>query len=352
MKIGIIGGGQLGMMMAKEAKSLGHTIMSLDPSPSCSITHYSDCHISKPYNDKEALEYIYDSCDVITYEFENIDLEVLREYADKLPQGIEALKISRNRVLEKEFARDLRIEVPSYQEVHSIDDIFVPSIVKSVSGGYDGKGQYKVATKIEAKNAFLIAESDLICEEFIPFDYEISVIGTRGKNGDCVFFPVPVNIHKNGILHLSIVDGSVPDAIVKQAKLNTKHILEELNYVGTLAVEYFVKDEKVIFNEFAPRPHNSGHYTINGCDVSQFKTHVLAITGEELPIPKLINKSVMINVLGQNKKYYRNARSIEHTHIHDYLKKSTKENRKIGHINITYHNNQDITKIIQTIIEE
>ena len=352
MKIGIIGGGQLGMMMAEQAKLLGHTIMSLDPSPSCSITLFSDCHISKPYNDKEALEFMYNSCDVLTYEFENVDLEVLREYLDKLPQGIEALRISRNRLLEKQFARELRIEVPSFKAVETVEDIFSPSIVKTVSGGYDGKGQYKVTTKHDMKKAITISEDLLICEEYIPFDYEISVIATRSKNGECVFFPIPVNIHKNGILHLSIVDESVPKNIIKQAIENTRDILDELDYVGTLAVEYFVSENKVIFNEFAPRPHNSGHYTMDGCDISQFKAHILAITGEDIPIPTLLSKTVMINVLGQNKKFYHRAKEISTAFTHDYYKNSFRQDRKIGHINVTFNDNKNITRIIDSILEE
>lgn len=352
MKIGIIGGGQLGMMMAEQAKLLGHTIMSLDPSPSCSITNFSDCHISKPYNDKEALEFMYESCDVLTYEFENVDLEVLRGYLDKLPQGTEALRISRNRLLEKQFASELRIDVPNFKAVQSIEDIFYPSIVKTVTGGYDGKGQYKVSDSHDIKKAITISNDNLICEEYIPFDYEISVVATRDKHGETIFFPVPVNIHKNGILHLSIVDESVPKSVIKLAKENTLNILEELDYVGTLAVEYFVKDNKVLFNEFAPRPHNSGHYTMDGCDVSQFRTHILAITGEKISSPNKICNTVMVNVLGQNKKFYRRARNIENTTIHDYFKNSTRENRKVGHINITFEDQEEITQIIDTIIEE
>lgn len=352
MKIGIIGGGQLGMMMAEQAKKLGHTIVSLDPSPTCSITKYSDCHISKHYNDKEALQYMYEVCDIITYEFENVDLDVLEQYVDKTPQGIEALRISRNRLLEKAFAVELGIDVPKYIEVTTHDDIFVPSIVKTVTGGYDGKGQFKVTAKNHIKEATEISKNSLICEEFISFDYEISVIGTRNKNGDCIFFPVPVNVHKNGILHLSIVDGLIPQKVIEQAKTSTKRIIEKLDYVGTLAVEYFVKDNKVIFNEFAPRPHNSGHYTMDGCDISQFESHILAITGEKLSEPSLIHSTVMINVLGQNENYYKRAKKIKNAVSHDYYKNSTRENRKIGHINIICKDDDKVASIIDSILEE
>lgn len=340
------------MMMAEEAKKLGHTIVSLDPNPQCSITKFSDCHISKEYNDKEVLQYMYETCDVITYEFENVDLNVLRNYIDKIPQKLKALEKSRNRLVEKDYAQKLNIKTPNYQEVITEEDVFMPSIVKTTTGGYDGKGQYKITDKSQIDHISEISTVNYICEELITFDYEISVVATRDSFGNIAFYPIPVNDHVNGILHTSIVNNSIPSEIQEKAISFTKAILEDLDYIGTLAVEYFVKGNEVLFNEFAPRPHNSGHYTQDGCQVSQFKNHILAITNEKIIEPKLIKNTVMVNVLGQNKAYYEYSSKFENAAQHDYYKNSSKHNRKIGHINVLYKTDEELQNILQEIIKE
>jgi 5-(carboxyamino)imidazole ribonucleotide synthase len=352
MKIGIIGGGQLGMMMAEEAKKLNHSIVSLDPNRNSSILLYTDCHISKQYDDEEVLQYMSETCDVITYEFENVNYMKLSKYGNMIPQGTEALKISSNRILEKEFAKSLEINVPKFVQVKSLKDIFTPCIIKTSTGGYDGKGQIKITSKEQIDRIENIDKINYICEEFINFDYEISVIATRDKYGNVVFYPIPINKHKKGILFVSIVDGKIPEKVQEQAINFTKKIIEKLDYVGTLAVEYFVKDNTVIFNEFAPRPHNSGHYSLDGCDVSQFKNHILAITGQKVIAPKLKHTTIMINVLGQNKRYYDKARMFENVKIYDYNKRSTLKNRKIGHINIIDKQDEKAINLIASIIKE
>ncbi len=332
MLIGIIGGGQLGMMMAQSAIKIGHEIISLDPNPNCSITMYSKDHIAKDYNDKEALAYMNKVCDVLTYEFENVDLGELSKYIDKLPQGIKALEISRDRVIEKVFAKSLGIEIPKFNIVQSINDVFIPSIIKTTTGGYDGKGQYRITKREEIDHIENIGKVKYICEELIEFDYEISVIATRDKLGSVVFLPIPINKHKSGILHTSTITNDIPSTIQEKAYEYTTKIIQELDYVGTLAVEYFVKGSKVIFNEFAPRPHNSGHYSIEGCNVSQYENHVRAITGEPVIKPRLVKQVIVINVLGQHKDVYKLYEDTKDVYVHDYNKNSDKENRKIGHI--------------------
>lgn len=352
MKIAIIGGGQLGMMMAEEAKKLGHIIYSLDPNPNCSITKFSDCHIAKEYNDEEVLQYMYENVDVITYEFENVDLNVLSNYLDKIPQKLDALRISRNRIVEKNYAKSLGIQTPAFTKVYEKEDIFFPSIVKTITGGYDGKGQYVVKSKHDVDRIDKKDTLEYICEEHIQFDYEISVVATRDRYGTTRCFPIPKNIHKNGILHISKIDEKIPSSIKYKAEQYATKIIEDLDYIGTLAVEFFVRGEEVLFNEFAPRPHNSGHYTMDGCNISQFASHILAITNEKLPEISLIEKTIMINVLGQYKHFYSNSKSMKNSFIHDYYKNSTRENRKIGHINVLYNNDAHYNKIIRKIIEE
>lgn len=352
MKIGIIGGGQLGMMMAEEARKLGHSIVSLDPNPEASITKFSDCHISKDYNDPEVLAYINSICDVITYEFENVDLKVLHKYINKIPQKLKALELSRDRVIEKDYVKSLGVTTPSYNIVNSKQDVFIPSIIKTTSGGYDGKGQFRITKMTDINQLVNIGKTSYICEELIIFDYEISVIATRDYFGGIAFYPIPRNKHVGGILHTSIVEGTIPTHISSRAEAYTKRILEDLDYVGTLAVEYFVRKEEVIFNEFAPRPHNSGHYTMDGCNVSQFKNHILAISNQKVIEPVLLSNTVMINVLGQNKSYYDNSNKFSSAKIHDYHKHSTRVNRKIGHINITYKDKLELKQIMKHIIKE
>lgn len=352
MKIGIVGGGQLGMMMAEQAIILGHQVISLDPNPNCSITKYSNLHIAKDYNDPSALEEMNQRCDVITYEFENVNLEVLNNYIKKLPQKTEALRLSRDRIIEKEYAQSLGIATPHFNKVISKNDIIIPSIVKTTTGGYDGKGQYKITNESEIDQIDNIVENKYICEELIDFDYEISVVATRDSYNTIAYYPVPINIHKNGILHVSIASNEIDTEITNQAKRYTKALLEDLDYIGTLAVEYFVVKDKVLFNEFAPRPHNSGHYTMNGCNVSQFHNHILAITNEKVIKPILKQNTVMINVLGQNKAFYDIAGNIDNCFIHDYYKNSKQTNRKIGHINYLYHTQEELTQFIHRITKE
>lgn len=352
MKIGIVGGGQLGMMMAEKAVELGHEIISLDPNPTCSITRYSTKHISKDYNDKSALEMMNELCDVITYEFENVDLKELSKYIDKLPQKTEALRISRDRIIEKNYAKTLGISTPKFTEVNTMSDVFVPSIVKTTTGGYDGKGQYKITELSQIDHISNIGEIKYICEELINFDYEISIVATRDNYGNIAFYPTPINIHKYGILHISKVTNEIDDSIIKKAQHYTKLILENLDYIGTLAVEYFVVNNVVLFNEFAPRPHNSGHYTMDGCNVSQFYNHILAITNEKVVEPRLLQNTVMLNVLGQNQDYYGLSESFKNCFQHDYYKNSDKTNRKIGHINYLYNIEKEFDYFINTITKE
>lgn len=333
MIIGVIGGGQLGMMIAEAAIELGHEIVSLDPNPNCSISRFSKTHLAYDYNDKIGINKMINLCDVITYEFENVNAEVIQDIEVKLPQRVEALKTSQNRLKEKQLAKSLNIPTPNFKKYVNIDDIFIPAIIKSVTGGYDGKGQFKIMDKsINFEKS--ITDRDYIIEEYINFDYEISVIASRDKYKEVVFYPIPRNIHKKGILFTSTAFNDVPEKIQKHAKMYTKKLVESLNYIGTIAVEFFVKDNEVIFNEFAPRPHNSGHYTIEGCNVSQFKNHILAITNQHVIEPKLMHKTIMINVIGENLDFYKKAKQIKEAYLHDYFKKEIRAERKMGHITI------------------
>ncbi|PAT01760.1 5-(carboxyamino)imidazole ribonucleotide synthase [Candidatus Izimaplasma bacterium ZiA1] len=353
MKIGIIGGGQLGMMMAHEAKKLNHQVYSLDPSKDAPIIAYSDLHIVSDFTDYEKVQHLIDITDCVTYEFENIYEDFIKKNVNKIPQKHIALEISKYRLNEKAFASSLDILTPRYKKVTSLKDLenaFYPSILKTNSLGYDGKGQYLLSSYKDALN--ITFDKDYILEEKINFDYEISTVLTRDNHGNIVLYPIPVNKHVNGILFTSTVLSSFDKTITKKAFEHSKRIIEELDYVGTLAVEYFIKGDEIIFNEIAPRPHNSGHYTIEGTNNSQFKNHILAITNETIKNSVLLSNTLMINVLGQNTSYYDKAKSLKNAFIHHYNKDENKFNRKIGHITITDLEVNEINSLTDKITKE
>ena len=352
MNIGIIGGGQLGLMMAEAAKLLNHKIISLDPNPNCPLARISDKHIAADYNDKDAMEQLNDLSDVLTYEFENVDLDLISKYEDKILQGTKALEISRNRLNEKNMAKRLGIETARFHKLIGEEIKFFPCIVKTTTGGYDGKGQYLINDKNTIENFNIDYKKEHIVEEFINFDYEISMILCRDIFDNIEYFPIPVNVHKNNILFTSTVSNTIPSEIQKKVEDYSSRIIEELDYVGTMAIEYFIKGDQVIFNELAPRPHNSGHYTIEACNVSQFYNHILAITHNTILKPVLLKSAIMLNILGQNTEYFLNTANNMDINIHLYGKDEYKENRKIGHITITKNNLEDANVILKELTKE
>lgn len=347
MNIGIIGGGQLGLMMGEEALKLGHKIISLDPDTSSPITKISNLHIAKNFNDENALNELYQNSDVITYEFENVDLEMIRKYEDKIPQGWKALYYSKDRFIEKTFAKRLGINTTNFYQLIENKILKYPCIIKTNIGGYDGKGQFAIISKEDIVNVNIKHDVAYIVEEFVKFDYEISVVITRDFFNNIFVLPIPKNKHINGILYTSTVDNSIPLNIENKAIEYATILINELDYVGTMAIEFFVKDNEVIFNEFAPRPHNSGHFSIEGCNVSQFKNHILAITNQKIIKPELINKTVMLNVLGQNMDFIKNIDKDDNAFVHMYGKKDIIDNRKMGHITIV---SNDYASIMAKII--
>lgn len=351
MRIGIVGGGQLGMMMAEAAVKYGHSIVGLDPVENCPLSYVADSMIVADYNNKKAFEDLAEKSDVITYEFENVDLFLINEFLTRIPQKSMGLEVSRERLREKNFVKDLGVPTVKFNTYKSLDDVFYPSIIKTNTGGYDGKGQHRLHNQKDVDQLHLDAQKNYIIEEYLSFDYEISVIASRDKYGNVVTYPIPKNTHKNGILFISEVSKELPCEVISDATKYANSIITSLDYVGTLAVEFFVIKGKVIFNEFAPRPHNSGHYSIEGCNVSQYSNHILAICGEKVITPFLMKNAVMINVLGQNMDYLDNLIG-ENIHVHMYNKKDVKKNRKMGHITVLDNNNDDLKIKVLDIIKE
>ncbi len=338
------------MMMAEAAKKYDYKVIGLDPNKNCSLSHIADEMISADYNDEKGIKELMSKVDFVTYEFENVDLDMISKYEHKIPQKRDALHYSRNRLIEKDFASNLGIKTPRYK-LYQNSDIFYPSIIKTTEGGYDGKGQWVINDILDIDRLIIDEDIEYIIEEKIEFDYEISVVVTRDAYGNKAFYPIPINEHRNGILFTSSVFDEVDSLIVSKAHEYTSKLVEKLDYVGTLAIEYFVKGNDVIFNEFAPRPHNSGHYTIEGCNISQFENHIRAISGLKVIQPKLVSPTIMINVLGQDNDFIKriNYNSVYH---HTYYKVESRVNRKMGHITIVTDTKEQGIEIKNNIIKE
>lgn len=337
IKIGIIGGGQLGQMMAMSAIEMGFDVVVLDPDSTCPASKVCSHFICAPYNDMVGLQRLNEMCDVITYEFENVPIKTLQENISlsKCPQGFKALEISQDRLLEKQFAQSLDIPTVDFFVINTIEDFNEindkeNTILKTRRLGYDGKGQIDMALESSIE---LNQDSGYILEKKCKFDSEISIAITRFKDG-VSFFPVSQNVHKGGILRYSISPSNHSETLIKKAQDYTQRIVEALDYVGVFVVEYFVEGEKLYFNEFAPRPHNSYHASIEACEFSQFDTHIRAITRQSKVEPKLMSPTLMINILGDNfeKALKYQSQQKEKAHMHIYGKKELRIGRKMGHM--------------------
>lgn len=342
--IGIIGGGQLGRMMAIAAKYMGYNVIVLDPTPNCPTAQVADGQIVAAYDDMDAIKELTMKSDVVTYEFENVDLDAATfiEKAGKLPQGAYALEVTQNREKEKNLMKEIGLPVPNFSIVHNgaeceeaLEKTTLPAVIKTCRGGYDGKGQLKIETEQDKDAAIQFADQGgtFIIEEWITFDKEISTVFTRSLSGEIVFFPVAENDHKDHILYETIAPARISEELHRKAKEAASLLAEKINVVGTFAIEMFVKGEEVFINEMAPRPHNSGHFTIEACNESQFSLHIRAICG--LPLPEVFEhqKAMMINVLGEDMpKALRALNQLPQAHVHLYGKKEAKEKRKMGHV--------------------
>ncbi len=308
--IGVIGGGQLGRMFAVDAKRMGYTVIALDPQPHSPCGQVSDDQIVAAYDDMAAVEELGRRSDVVTYEFENIAIESVQYLEQRgyvVSPSSDVLRITQNRLLEKRFVRECGIPTANFAEINNEQDLEAaaqsvgfPGILKTVRGGYDGKGQWRVYNLDEARQALKNANGvQLIWEEFVPFDMELSVIATRGSDDTVVTYPVAENTHDNGILAMTVAPARVDDDTAGVARAMAATIGRKLGIAGTYCVEYFLtEDGELKVNEIAPRPHNSGHYTIDVTQCSQYEQHVRAICDLPLSPPELLRSAVMMNILG------------------------------------------------------
>jgi 5-(carboxyamino)imidazole ribonucleotide synthase len=341
--IGIIGGGQLGRMMAISAKAMGYRVAVLDPTPDSPCGQVADIEITAGYHDKEAIRKLASLSNVITYEFENIDHEALTWLDENtyLPQGSELLRITQDRETEKNSIKSLGVPVAPYQIVKTeseledaVQRIGIPCVVKTCRGGYDGKGQVVIRRYNDLQKAFdLLLSSKCIVEGWVPYDKEISVIITRSPKGEIKCLPLAENIHVNNILHQTIVPARVNESISDKAISLAETIADGLGLIGTLAVEMFLVGEEIYVNELAPRPHNSGHYSIEACITSQFEQHIRAICNLPLGETSLLTPAIMVNLLGEHVELtLDNIDLIKTGKLHLYGKKEAKHKRKMGHI--------------------
>ncbi|MBC1373429.1 5-(carboxyamino)imidazole ribonucleotide synthase [Listeria booriae] len=348
--IGIIGGGQLGRMMALAAKAMGYKVIVLDPTVDAPCGQVADEQIVANYTDLNALKELAEKSDVVTYEFENVDNDALHsiENSVRIPQGSELLSITQDRILEKAYLESLNINLAPYAVIVDRDDIEqhinslgYPAVLKTTQGGYDGKGQYVIQSEEDIDKAVeLLRFGTCVLEAWIPFEREVSVIVARNSEGQIETFPVAENDHKNNILHTTVVPAALDEESIHEAEAIAVKLAEYLHLEGVLAVEMFVTSSGAIYvNELAPRPHNSGHYTIEACNISQFTQHIRAIVGLPLLKPELLRPAMMINILGQHVDGVNEVLA-EHPDwfVHYYGKQEAKIDRKMGHITVLSDN--------------
>ncbi|MFT3987346.1 5-(carboxyamino)imidazole ribonucleotide synthase [Aestuariivirga sp.] len=341
--IGILGGGQLGRMIALAAAPLGLKTHIYAPEADSPAFQVSDARTIAPYEDLDALDAFARAVDVITYEFENVPGETAAFLEDRKPlaPGSLALKTAQDRVDEKTFIASLGIPVAPFAAVDDETSLGAaiartgrPSILKTRRFGYDGKGQVVIREGDGILEAFdAIGRQPAILEGFISFDREISVIAARGWDGGIAVYDVPENVHRNAILHTSTVPAAIPPALADEAREIGGRIIAALDYVGVIGIELFAGEGGLTVNEIAPRVHNSGHWTMDACMVSQFEQHVRAICGWPLGNPARHSNVVMTNLLGDDAHQWQALAAEPNLALHLYGKAEARPGRKMGHVN-------------------
>jgi len=340
--IGILGGGQLGRMLAMAAAGLGYKTHIFDPSADAPANHVAAQTITAAYDNMDALARFAAGVDVVTYEFENVPTVALDALEAMVPirPGREALRVSQDRLVEKTFLRDLGLATAPFADVHDLAHltdalaaIGAPAILKTRRFGYDGKGQARIMSPADADAAFAaMAGAPAILEGFVEFSHEVSVIGARNAEGAVACYDPGENVHKDGILRTTTVPATLSAAQRTDAVLIAAKILNALDYVGVMGVELFVTPKGLIVNEIAPRVHNSGHWTQNGCTICQFEQHIRAVAGWPLGDGTRRADVVMENLIGDDIDRIPDIAGSDAA-IHLYGKSEARPGRKMGHVN-------------------
>ena len=352
--IGILGAGQLGRMLALAGYPLGMRFRFLDPAADSPAGLLAE-HLAVDYADRSALERFSDGLDVITYEFENVPVEVARNLEHSVPVYPPpiALEKAQDRFVEKTFLCELGIPTPIFTtnfENGHIDTFRFPALLKTRRLGYDGKGQVLVGSKLGLKSELQNKNPpELILEEFISFERELSLIGVRSKSGEMKFYPLVENHHRDGILRLSLVTDQISPQLQKQAEGYVEAVMDALDYVGVLAIEFFERDGRLLANEIAPRVHNSGHWTIEGAMTSQFENHIRAVSDSPLGSTDPLGACAMVNLVGS----FPDVTSIlkvpgAHLHVYD---KAPRPKRKLGHVTLVEKDTETLMKKLELLKE-
>ena len=347
--LGILGGGQLGRMFAMAARTLGYQVIVLDPDPHSPAAHFADQHIIADFSDQRALEAFGKACAAISTEFENVPADSLRFLAQRctVRPDAEAVAISQDRISEKQFFTAHDFPCAHYAVIRSRDDIApamrqigTAGLLKRSQLGYDGKGQARVSSLDEALQAFDdMGSAPCILEELLPLELEISVVLARGADAQMAVFPVAENQHRNGILDITLAPARIPETLAEQARHIATQLAGRLNYCGVLAVEFFVvAGGRLLINEIAPRPHNSGHYTLDACVTSQFEQQVRTLCGLPLGDTRLLSPAVMVNLLGDlwdvDMPHWEHVLACPQAKLHLYGKREARPGRKMGHYTV------------------
>jgi 5-(carboxyamino)imidazole ribonucleotide synthase len=345
--LGVLGGGQLGRMFALRARVMGYRVVVLEADPRSPAGQVADEQIEAAYDDAAALDLLADRCAAVTTEFENVPAGSLERLARRLPvhPSAAAVSVTQERIAEKSFLREQGFSTAEFAPVRQADDVEravaatgLPAILKTARLGYDGKGQAVVASPEEARAAFTrFGGVPCILERRLALETEISVVLARGADGQVVSFPAGENEHRNGILHTTTVPARIPAELAAEAERLAAAVAERLGYVGVLGVEMFVADGGRLFvNELAPRPHNSGHFTLDACSVDQFELQVRALTGLPLVRPRLLAPVCMVNILGDSwaggTPRWERALAMPGVRLHLYGKAEPRPGRKMGHL--------------------
>lgn len=345
--LGMLGGGQLGRFFVIAAHEMGYRVTVLDPDRNSPAGKIADVHLCAAYDDATALEEMAQTCEAITTEFENVPAATLDFLAKSrvVRPAAASVAVAQHRVLEKNFIRDAGLPVAPYHVIESVDHIhavpadFYPAILKVARFGYDGKGQARVKTSAEALAAFDKFHGETcVLEKMLQLDYEVSVVLARDAQGNVAAFPTAENSHLNGILDVSIVPARGDEAVRERAQVLAKQVAEKLDYVGVLGVEFFVCNGELLVNEMAPRPHNSGHYTLDACVTDQFEQQVRVLTGLDLGDARLHSPAVMVNILGDvwqaGEPAWDQVFAVQALKMHLYGKHEPRAGRKMGHFTV------------------
>jgi len=365
--LGMLGGGQLGRMFTTAAQTMGYKVVVLEPDVNSPAGIIADKHICAKYTDEEALAQLAELCDAITTEFENIPASTLSflEAKTVVHPSSDALSQTQNRIIEKKFIESLEINVAPYAAIRSDADIDAiadtfqfPAILKAASFGYDGKGQVVCHSADDVRAAFAsLNGAECVLEQRINLEREVSTVLARSQSGDITNFPIAENVHINGILHSTTVPSSISEQQTQTIIEMADKIANGLNYVGTMAVEFFISTEgNILTNEIAPRPHNSGHFTLDACETSQFEQQVRMLCGLPSGNCNLTSPVVMINLLGdvwgQTQPHWDILLSQAQNKLHLYGKKEARPGRKMGHFNVLASSTEQATTIALKSFED